>query len=77
MNPYFYNLTCSPFTSAEQPCELGERAVYSINVSTPADVQAGLEFVREHDVRLVSHLPILQRLCLRKARLSKTQGLSK
>ncbi|KAF9740453.1 hypothetical protein PMIN03_010243 [Paraphaeosphaeria minitans] len=53
MNPYFYNLTCSPFTPADQPCELGERAVYSINVSSASDVQAGLKFVRENNVRLV------------------------
>jgi D-arabinose 1-dehydrogenase-like Zn-dependent alcohol dehydrogenase len=53
MNPYFYNLTCSPFTPKDQVCELGERAVYSINVSSAADVQAGLKFAREKNVRLV------------------------
>lgn len=53
MNPYFSNLTCSPFTPVDTPCELGERAVYSINVSGPADVQAGFKFARKNNVRLV------------------------
>ncbi|KAF2258396.1 putative FAD-dependent isoamyl alcohol oxidase [Lojkania enalia] len=53
MNPYFYNITCSPFTSVDTPCELGNRAVYSINVSGPADVQAGLKFARKNNIRLV------------------------
>jgi hypothetical protein len=53
MNPYFYNLTCSPFTPADQPWELGERPVYSINVSSASDVQAGLKFVRKNNLRLV------------------------
>ncbi len=53
MNPYFYNLSCSPFTPVDTPCELGERAVYSIDVRGPDDVQAGLEFATEHSIRLV------------------------
>lgn len=53
MNPYFYNLTCSPFTPIDQPCDLGDRPVYSINVSGHADVQAGLEFARKNNIRLV------------------------
>lgn len=53
MNPYFQNLSCSPFTPESWPCELGDRAVYSINVSGPADVQAGLGFASENNIRLV------------------------
>lgn len=53
LNPYFQNLTCSPFTPISRPCELGDRPVYAINVSGPADVQAGLRFAREKNVRLV------------------------
>ncbi|KOS18154.1 6-hydroxy-D-nicotine oxidase [Escovopsis weberi] len=37
-----------------QPCELGERASYSINVTGASDVQAGLKFARDHNVRLVT-----------------------
>ena len=53
MNPYFQNLSCSPFTPMFWPCELGDRAVYSISVSGPADVQAGLEFASKNNIRLV------------------------
>ncbi|KAJ4287123.1 hypothetical protein N0V88_007745 [Collariella sp. IMI 366227] len=53
LNPYYQNLTCSPFTPISAPCELGGRAVYSINVRSAADVQAGLRFARKHNVRLV------------------------
>ncbi|KAJ5103124.1 FAD-binding type 2 [Penicillium argentinense] len=53
LNPYFMNTSCSPFTSQSLPCELGNRAVYSINVTGPADVQAGLRFASDHNIRLV------------------------
>ena len=53
MNPYFQNLSCSPFTPESSPCTLGDRAVYAINVSGPADVQAGLKFAVENNIRLV------------------------
>lgn len=53
MNPYYQNLTCSPFTPREQPCELGDRPVYSIKVSGAADVQAGLRFAKDNNIRLV------------------------
>jgi hypothetical protein len=53
MDPYFQNLTCSPFTPVDYPCELGDLAVYSIDVRKPADVQAGLIFARENNIRLV------------------------
>ena len=52
-NPYWQNETCSPFTPANVSCELGNRAVYSINVSGHADVQAGLNFATKNNVRLV------------------------
>lgn len=53
LNPYWQNETCSPFTASELPCELGNRAVYSINVTEPEDVQAGLEFATRNNIRLV------------------------
>ncbi|RYP17994.1 hypothetical protein DL765_004213 [Monosporascus sp. GIB2] len=53
LNPYWQNNTCSPFTPPEETCELGNRAVYSINVTGPADAQAGLEFAIRNSIRLV------------------------
>ncbi|RYP42273.1 hypothetical protein DL767_000437 [Monosporascus sp. MG133] len=53
LNPYWQNETCSPFTAPEAPCKLGNRAVYSINVTGPCDVQAGLEFATKKNIRLV------------------------
>ena len=52
-NPYWQNETCSPFTSSNESCELGNRAIYSINVSQPADVQVGLDFATKRNLRLV------------------------
>jgi hypothetical protein len=52
-NPYWQNDSCSPFTSPSAPCKLGNRPVYSINVTGPADVQAGLKFAIKHNIRLV------------------------
>ncbi|KAF3766639.1 FAD binding domain-containing protein [Cryphonectria parasitica EP155] len=52
-NPFWQNQSCSPFTAPGVACELGNRAVYSINVTGPADVQAGLRFAKENHVRLV------------------------
>ncbi|KAJ5451873.1 FAD-binding type 2 [Penicillium cf. griseofulvum] len=53
MNAYFLNTSCSPFTPKSVPCELGNRAVYSINVTGPTDVQAGMKFASENNIRLV------------------------
>ncbi|KAI5865325.1 putative FAD-dependent isoamyl alcohol oxidase [Durotheca rogersii] len=52
LNPYYQNASCDPFTPREQPCELGNYAVYSINVTGVDDVRAGLEFARKNNVRL-------------------------
>ncbi|RYP18465.1 hypothetical protein DL765_003919 [Monosporascus sp. GIB2] len=53
MNGYFQNQTCDPFTPADQSCELGNRASYSIAVTGAADVVAGLRFAKQHNIRLV------------------------
>lgn len=52
LNPYYQNASCDPFTPREQPCELGNYAVYSINVTGVEDVLAGLEFSRKKNIRL-------------------------
>jgi hypothetical protein len=53
MQPFYQNTSCSPFYDLDQPCKLGSYAVYSISVSGPKDVVAGLKFARDHNVRLV------------------------
>jgi hypothetical protein len=53
MNPYFQNQSCDPFTSASKPCELGNYAAYSINVTSAGDVIAGIRFAVENNIRLV------------------------
>ncbi|OCL04327.1 putative FAD-dependent isoamyl alcohol oxidase [Glonium stellatum] len=53
MNPYFQNQSCDPYTPTTQPCELGNYAVYSINVTGAADVIAGIQFAKAKNVRLV------------------------
>ncbi|KAH8651347.1 putative FAD-dependent isoamyl alcohol oxidase [Xylariales sp. PMI_506] len=52
LNPYYQNASCDPFTPRDQPCELGNYAVYSINVTGVDDVLAGLNFARENNIRL-------------------------
>ncbi|KAI0197877.1 FAD-binding domain-containing protein [Astrocystis sublimbata] len=51
--PYFQNQTCDPYTPTDKPCTLGNYPPYSINVTTAADVIAGLRFAQKHNVRLV------------------------
>ena len=53
MNPYFQNQTCDPFTPKAQACQLGNYASYSINVTKPEHVIAGLEFAETKNLRLV------------------------
>ncbi|RDL42233.1 uncharacterized protein BP5553_02212 [Venustampulla echinocandica] len=52
MQPWFQNGTCDPFRPQSTPCTLGNLVQYSINVSSAADVVAGLKFGREKNVRL-------------------------
>ncbi|KAK6063441.1 FAD-dependent isoamyl alcohol oxidase (FAD binding domain protein) [Seiridium cupressi] len=40
-------------THPSKPCELGNYATYSINVTEAADIIAGLDFTNEHNIRLV------------------------
>ncbi|KAI0603272.1 FAD-binding domain-containing protein [Biscogniauxia sp. FL1348] len=51
--PWFQNQTCVPFTPVSTPCELGNYASYSINVSSTDDIAAGLAFAQENNIRLV------------------------
>ncbi|RYO76372.1 hypothetical protein DL762_007065 [Monosporascus cannonballus] len=51
--PAWFQESCNPFSPASQPCESGNYASYSINVTGVEDVVAGIEFSRAHNVRLV------------------------
>ncbi|KAM0811389.1 putative Fad-dependent isoamyl alcohol oxidase [Seiridium cardinale] len=53
LSTYFKNYTCDPFTDRSEPCELGNLASYVINVTGVCDIQAGIKFSRENNVRLV------------------------
>ncbi|KAL8359239.1 hypothetical protein RB601_007976 [Gaeumannomyces tritici] len=50
--PWVQNGSCDPYMPVTQPCELGNYASYSINVTREEDVVAGIRFARENDVRL-------------------------
>ena len=52
-SPWWQNATCNPFTPREQPCEIGNYPIYSINVSSAADIIAGVNFAQEKNIRLV------------------------
>lgn len=52
MNPYYQNQSCDPFTDASRPCELGNYASFSIDVTGASDVIAGLQFVKDNNIRL-------------------------
>ncbi|KAI0017750.1 FAD-binding domain-containing protein [Xylariomycetidae sp. FL0641] len=53
LNTYFKNYTCDPFTDRSEPCELGNLASYVIDVAGVSDIQAGIQFAKEQNVRLV------------------------
>lgn len=52
-SPWFQNQSCDPFTPTTQPCVLGSYVSYSISVESAQDVVAGINFARDHNVRLV------------------------
>ncbi|KAJ8129072.1 hypothetical protein O1611_g4562 [Lasiodiplodia mahajangana] len=53
MAPEWQNYTCDPFTSKSTPCNLGNYVDYTINVSSVADITAGMKFAQQNNVRLV------------------------
>lgn len=55
MDTYYQNQSCDPFTPTSKPCELGNLAVYSINVTGADDVIAGMDFAQRNNVRLSIH----------------------
>jgi hypothetical protein len=53
MAPEWQNYTCDPFTPKSAPCDLGNYVDYTINVSSAADIVAGLKFAQQKNIRLV------------------------
>ncbi|KAI1122103.1 hypothetical protein F5Y10DRAFT_254867 [Nemania abortiva] len=61
ISPYFENTECNPFygplssnmTERNATCSLGGLAYYAINVTGPEAIRAGINFAREHNVRLI------------------------
>lgn len=53
MAPFFANRSCDPFTERSAQCVLGTYVQYSINVSSAADVSAGINFANHRNIRLV------------------------
>lgn len=51
-NPYWLNNSCSPFDQ-DGGCVNGNIAEYSINVTSAADVAAGVKFAQKKNIRLV------------------------
>ncbi|KAI0902905.1 FAD binding domain protein [Ustulina deusta] len=53
MSPYWQNESCHPFTDPASACTLGNYVDYTINVSSAADVVAGLDFAQRNNIRIV------------------------
>ncbi|KAK1143046.1 hypothetical protein N8T08_007110 [Aspergillus melleus] len=53
VSPWFQDEECNPYTNLDQPCGQSRVVAYSINVSSAHDVQAGIAFSRQHNIRLV------------------------
>lgn len=50
---YFTNATCLPTDDPESSCTLGYYGVYVIDAKTKEHVQAGVNFARDHNIRLL------------------------
>lgn len=53
MAPYFANQSCDPFQPRNGSCAIGTYVQYTINVTCAADITAGIDFARKHNIRLV------------------------
>lgn len=54
MSPYWLNNSCSPFMSENVGCTLESIVSYTINVSSAADVAAGVKFAKGKNIRLMT-----------------------
>lgn len=53
MSTFYTNETCRPTTDPSEPCTLGYYGVYAILAEKHDHVKAGVDFAREHNLRLV------------------------
>lgn len=53
MASWFSKFSCDPFLGPETGCNIGGLQRFSVNVSGVEDVQKTLQFVRDHNIRLV------------------------
>ena len=53
MAPLFTNNSCNPFLPSNTPCSRGNYARYAVNATGAEDYRKTLQFVREHNIRLV------------------------
>ena len=51
--PFFANQSCDPWTPASQPCTLGNYVSYAVDATSAADIIEAVDFVRQHNIRLV------------------------
>lgn len=49
----FSNNSCNPWLEPDSPCTIEYLPAYSINVTGPLDIQAGISFYRQNNIRLV------------------------
>ena len=49
----FSNNSCNPWLEPDVPCTLGDHVVYAINATDHNDIQLGIEFAKNHNIRLV------------------------
>ena len=53
MQQLFANASCDPFDAPTAPCHVNNYVSYTVNVTKKSDVLAGLQFVKDHNIRLV------------------------
>ena len=53
MAPFFTNNSCSPFTSEQSPCLLGNYIAYAVDVTSPEHIAQTIAFATKHNIRLV------------------------
>ncbi|KAK8023735.1 FAD-linked oxidoreductase patO [Apiospora rasikravindrae] len=53
MSYLFSNNTCNPWSDPDTPCTTGTDAVYVINATEVSDIQEGVRFATENNIRLV------------------------
>lgn len=48
-------MTCAPTDDPNSPCSIGRLPVYTIDATKPEHVQAGVNWARNNNIRLVIH----------------------